>query len=57
MGWGRVGSYSGDKFELECFEEHRRNLSKHAKEFAEVIGRTLTVQVVEPLEKEAAPNP
>lgn len=57
MGWGRVGSYSGDKFELECFEDHRRNLSKHAREFAEVIGRTLTVEIVAPIENETAPKP
>lgn len=45
-GWGRIGVFGSEHMELECFEEHRRKLTKHVKEFAEVLGRTLQVNVV-----------
>ncbi|MCV9964854.1 hypothetical protein OIU34_23455 [Pararhizobium sp. BT-229] len=45
-GWGRIGSYGNDKIELECFASHQRSLRRHAKEFAELVGRELTMSII-----------
>lgn len=44
-GWGRVGSHSGDKFELECDTEHERSLTRKARDFAELLGRDVKVRI------------
>jgi hypothetical protein len=55
-GWGRIGTF-GDNMELECFEEHRRRLSRYAKEFAELLSRELVVNVAQPFRSAADPLP
>jgi hypothetical protein len=45
-GWGRIGSYGNDKIELECLASSIKSLRRHAKEFAALIGRELTIVVV-----------
>lgn len=49
-GWGRLGTYDGDKIELECAAEHARKLGKHARELAEMVGRQAVLTVVAPFE-------
>lgn len=43
-GWGRIGAFHNGRFELECHPDHERKLSRMAGEFAEIIGRELTVR-------------
>jgi hypothetical protein len=43
-GWGRIGAFHGGRFELECHPDHERHLTRKAREFAEVLGRELTVR-------------
>lgn len=45
-GWGRIGSYGNDKIELECFAGHERSLRRHVREFAELVGRELTLSLI-----------
>lgn len=50
-GWGRIGTYGGDKLELECSDDHARALRKQAKALAEIVGRELVVTPVAPYEE------
>ncbi|WP_315922687.1 hypothetical protein [Mesorhizobium sp. SP-1A] len=49
-GWGRIGTFDGDKIELECFQECKRDLQRHARELAKMAGRSLLITVIEPPE-------
>lgn len=49
-GWGRIGTFDGDKIELECFDESKRVLQRHAQELAKMTGRSLLTTVIEPPE-------
>ncbi|MCV9964812.1 hypothetical protein OIU34_23245 [Pararhizobium sp. BT-229] len=56
-GWGRIGTYGGDKLELECADDHARPLRKQAKALAEIVGRELVLTPVAPYEDQADPRP
>lgn len=49
-GWGRLGTFGGDKLELECSEENARSLKRAARKLAEEAGRDLIVTVAQPFE-------
>ena len=53
-GWGRIGTYGGDKIELECFDGNSRLLRRYVREFAQLVGRELTLNVVAPSEQDDA---
>lgn len=55
-GWGRIGSYGNDKIELECFASHERPLRRHAREFADLVGRELTMSIIPDPEPAMAPT-
>lgn len=58
-GWGRVGTYGGDKIELDCAREHVSALTRKAKAIARSLGRGLVCRVVHPSQTPSrkAPKP
>ena len=49
-GWGRLGTFGGDKIELECAEGFVRKLSRGVRSIGDVVGREVTINVVSPYE-------
>lgn len=47
-GWGRVGTYGGDKMELDCDRDHMPDLRRKAKALARMMNRALVCRVVHP---------
>jgi hypothetical protein len=50
-GWGRVGTFGGDKFELDCASEHMVELRRKAKHLARMLNRALVCKVTQPFQK------
>jgi hypothetical protein len=50
-GWGRVGTFGGDKIELDCASEHLKDLQKKTKFLARMLNRGLVCRVAKPFEK------
>lgn len=47
-GWGRVGTFGGDKLELDCAREHLTELRRKAKAVARMLNRGLECRVIHP---------
>lgn len=47
-GWGRVGTYGGDKIELDCDAAHMTDLRRKTKAIARMLNRGLVCRVVHP---------
>lgn len=47
-GWGRVGTYGGDKIELDCDRTHMPDLRRKTKALARMLNRALVCRVVHP---------
>lgn len=50
-GWGRVGTYGGDKIELDCDAAHMTDLRRKTKAIARMLNRGLVCRVVHPSQK------
>lgn len=50
-GWGRVGTYGGDKLELDCDGAHMDDLRRKAKAIARMLNRGLVCRVAKPFQK------
>lgn len=50
-GWGRIGTFGGDRLELDCATEHLRSLRRKAKDVARITNRSLVCNVTEPGQK------
>jgi hypothetical protein len=42
-GWGRIGTFGGNKLELECSQQYVRVLAKHVRELSKLLNRELIV--------------
>ncbi|NTF16922.1 hypothetical protein G6L37_00585 [Agrobacterium rubi] len=51
-GWGRIGTFGGDKLELDCAREHLTDLRRKAKAVARVLNRALVCHVIHPSQKQ-----
>lgn len=47
-GWGRIGTFGGDKIELDCATEHLKELRRIANKISRALNRTLVCMVTEP---------
>lgn len=56
-GWGRVGTFGGDKLELDCAREHLTELRRKAKAVARVLNRALVCHVVHPTQQKSKKAP
>jgi len=52
-GWGRIGTYGGDKIELDCSSEHLKGLRRSVKVLGRMLNRGLVCNVPPPLQKPA----
>lgn len=50
-GWGRVGTFGGDKIELDCASEHLNELRRKTKHLARMLNRALVCRVARPFQK------
>jgi hypothetical protein len=50
-GWGRVGTFGGDRIELDCASEHLKELRRKTKFIARLLNRALVCRVAEPFQK------
>lgn len=50
-GWGRVGTYGGDKIELDCASGHLKELTRKTKFLARMLNRALVCRVAKPFQK------
>lgn len=50
-GWGRVGTFGGDKIELDCSGEHLKELTRKTKFLARMLNRALVCRVAKPFQK------
>lgn len=51
-GWGRVGTYGGDKIELDCATDYMNDLCRKAKAVARMLNRALICRVIAPTQKQ-----
>lgn len=56
-GWGRVGTYGGDRIELDCDGDHVDALRRKAKHSARAINRALVCRVAKPIRKTEEHHP
>ncbi len=50
-GWGRVGTFGGDKIELDCASDHQKDLQRKTKFLARMLNRALVCRVAKPFQK------
>ncbi|MNU58960.1 hypothetical protein D3C71_481100 [compost metagenome] len=50
-GWGRIGTFGGDKIELDCSGEHLKELTRKTKFLARMLNRALVCRVAKPFQK------
>jgi hypothetical protein len=56
-GWGRIGTFGGNKIELDCASEHMKDLRRSTKALARVLNRALVCNVPPPFQKPARKRP